>query len=162
MFWRFCFLYFFRGCESRVTFSLHKTLITFSKILTLEWILVTVYKVQSISWKNLQQLHVHLYACLPLPSLFSLKLMACHFFPRTTLEWNQRFSHNVSPVHPRVLVTGSYSNNPSNILKKTSVRPSKNTDEKEKKKFAFACWTYSHNLALPGSLARLTIVIVEI
>ena len=59
--------------------------------------------------------------------------MAFHVFTPKISEWNKHFSYNVSPVCLKVLDTRSYNNNPPDILKKTSVGPSKNIDEKEKK-----------------------------
>ena len=80
-------------------FSLWKTLITFSKIPTLGWMLVILCKMKFASRKILITFTCSLiYARLLPPLLFSLKHMACHVFTHEISNCNKYFLRNVSSV----------------------------------------------------------------
>ena len=101
MLWSFCFFVLFRLLWILVTvnkakFLLRKTLLTFSKIPALGWMLVNKRIRLSLHHeKQWQHSHAHLYTRLLPPLLFSLKHITCHAFPHKVSNYNKYFSHNV-------------------------------------------------------------------
>ena len=93
--------------------------------------LLTVYRAEFTSWKSLITFKYS--PICPLTSIIIIfyKDISCHIFTHFS---HKNFSHNVSSVCPRVLVTSDYKNNQSNIQKKLYGYILKHCQEGEKEK----------------------------
>ena len=106
LFRSYSFLYFFRFCECllpwiRLGFHFEKHwYFTQNLVLSLAWMLVTVYKIEFTSRKSLITFTCSLLYTRIRILLFSLKHMACHVFTHEISDWNKHLSHNVFSVCP--------------------------------------------------------------